>query len=394
MEGILRARTLPDPPIPWIWGGDGRYMYNLNAQDQTVSVIDGSTDTVISTITLTAGKDFASIFYRSLYHEVHVAGLNWVAIIDGDPDSGTFNTIIFSGAAPNYNLGYVSGAYLPFPIDNLLIGGSTVDIVGPHPNNNQSIVTSDRRYSGGAGHGHSLIQNQYLTPSGYLYSFDFVFKLKRRNSNGLIPTTFFNGSSTQYYLERALNKAPYHDLLGQNFPVIQFGNFCWVVSGTNLYMLAQESAQSNIFIFKNSFLTSFQRAFQEYCPNSPNRLFWTDQNGVTKIFVCLMSYDNKDMTLEGTIDRAAYKDTNEQGANVMMYNPYNGRMYVQANNNNQQNTGVGLVHVYDPTQAVASMYIKSIAVGQMKSASRVSVTGLNTFCMNRTRLYEYPNIRL
>lgn len=47
-------------------GGDYRYLYVLNRRDQTVSVIDVSTNTVTATITLTAAKTFTAVAYRSV----------------------------------------------------------------------------------------------------------------------------------------------------------------------------------------------------------------------------------------------------------------------------------------------------------------------------------------
>lgn len=80
-------------------GGDGRYLFVLNYVDQTVSVIDTNTHTVTTTISLPAGKSFASCLYRSIDKSGWVFGTSWYAKIDCNPASGTFCTVIANGTA-------------------------------------------------------------------------------------------------------------------------------------------------------------------------------------------------------------------------------------------------------------------------------------------------------
>ena len=190
-----------------------------------------------------------------------------------------------------------------------------------------------------------------------------------------------------FYLERAGNSLPANDLQSTVAPITKFGNFSVPSTGGNAYLMDE----NNVFCQFNieTGLTTSNRSFQLYCPNA-DKLLYTSQITNNVIAVCTVNNSTQVVDIDGIIDRTAYKATNESGANGMIYSPFSEMFYVQANNNSNV-TGVDLVHYYDPTLAVASMYQGSITVGEMKSASRASTAALNTMCMNRVPQWEYPD---
>lgn len=87
-------------------GGNGRYRYDLCPQARTVVVTDLNDDVGtftalsiastarVSTISLTAGVNYHNIVFRSLTQEVWVFGNTNTVVIDANPNSVTFNTIV------------------------------------------------------------------------------------------------------------------------------------------------------------------------------------------------------------------------------------------------------------------------------------------------------------
>lgn len=384
----------PSRTRPKVWnypvnlGGDYRYAYVLNAGDQTVSVIDCSTDTVVATITLTSGKDFVSLFYRPLNRHVYVLGYNsYIEEIDADSGSATFNTIVASYSFGFSSVSPIIASYLPPPFDIITVGGTSKTLEG----NDVKIwkhIKSDGRFPSTAHFrmgGHSNTPNiVYYHRSGVIQANKQIYRVTGNNNyRNTLP----------YYIERHPTSLPYNDLQAINTPVILFSNFCFVATGNNIYALDTTNAGSGLMIYDTGNLTASSRTIQEYCPNTPGKIYFASQITDNTIDIFTIDYNNMALSLEETIDRSAYKATNESGANFLGYNPYNGRLYAQANNNSNV-TGVNKIHVYDPTAAVGSRYVKSITVGEMKSSSRASTYALNTMCFNGLRLYEYPNERL
>lgn len=66
------------------------HLFVINYTDQTISVIDTDTETVVSTITLPAGYSWSCLCYNSTNDFIYVFGVNRVCKIDANPASGTF----------------------------------------------------------------------------------------------------------------------------------------------------------------------------------------------------------------------------------------------------------------------------------------------------------------
>jgi hypothetical protein len=94
------------------YGGDGRYMYVLCPKSRTVSVYDTINDvgtisgvarTSYTSIALTLANSYHSIVYRSVALQVWAFSTADVKIIDANPASGTFNTVIETITTTNFN---------------------------------------------------------------------------------------------------------------------------------------------------------------------------------------------------------------------------------------------------------------------------------------------------
>lgn len=379
--------------LPFLQGGSGRYMYWLVCNGYTVAVpttqyvavMDtGADDAIIASIELPAGKNFSSLFYRAVDQCVYVCAIGWYAKIDADPASGTFNTVIANATYNFSSAGGPSSNYLPFPLDFISTGGSQAEVPGV-TGKIPEFVTSDGLASavairmGGHSNWPAVI---YYHHSQLIAANNHLFKVVKSPS--------VNFPNVDYTIYPHTGGGLHNDLNPTGNP-IRFGNFIVFSTGSQAYLMSLESSLSQIL---GSFQTlgAVNRTIQEYCPNAPNKLFFTAQ--ITENIISVLSWaeGTYQLTDLGDINRAAYKDTNESGAAALIYNPYSGRLYCMANNNSNL-TGVSKVHVYDPTEAVLNdMYVRTVTVGEFKSDARVSVQSFNTVCMNRTRIYEYNDV--
>lgn len=378
-----RTVNQPVSNIPVVLGGDGRYMYWLCAGDQTVAVLDCSNHTV-STIALTAGKTFSMLFLVAQDKVVYVLGISYFNKIDIDPISGSFHTVVASGATLITDPKNFS--YLPFPLHSLAGAGSTMFIPVEHLNDTNYFLkwfSKDGRYGGDPlGALSTFLYNVRLYPNSKLISYEGIGLM---DFCKIYPSFRGVKTTTPFTLKRIDTISA--DLYQGAIATYVFGNF--LVGGTSgaLYILSKDYCYAPIWYFPaGSTMGGSSRLFFEYTPSS-KKLFVASKIATNlNIDVYNLPF-NSIPTLAGTIDRTAYKATNESATGDMIYNPYNGLLYVMGQSNSST-TGVNLVHRYDPTQAVASMYIGSTAIGEFINASRQSNHSLNAAVMNRTRFWE------
>lgn len=383
-----KQEEFPPIEIPINVGGSGRYMYNLNCGDQTVSVIDGATDTVISTITLTSSKAFASLFYRSLDQSVWVLGLNYFDRIDANEASGTFNTIVESGATIIDIAGGAS--YLTWPLDVITSLSLNFRWVPVKYINNSTEAQKDYLWSfnssivGQVTGGHHFGLNSRLHPKSKLIELTRNQAINTRFGKVLDRSKNINVNSP-YTLTGVYHPSDLDDSAAASYA---FGNFRLCTTSGAVYLIYTAYSYSAI-VFLPAVGFGAGVYFQEYCPNA-GRVFWASK--VTYVRTSSFNIGKGTYTSVGINDRAAYKATNEDATEDMMYNPYNGKLYVQGKRHSTLTTGVNKVHVYDPTAVLASMYLSSITVGEMASTLRHGNYSLNAFCMNRTRYWEAPEV--
>lgn len=392
----IAAEEIPAMPDV-ILGGDGRYMYWLIANNYTsgspttqyVMVTDaGASDAIIDTITLTANKNFSAIYFRAVDTTIHVGSSTWVDVIDARPASGTWNTVINSGAYDwSSSAAPPIAMYLPYPLDFFTTGGTNVPVFDetdnvPYVNN---IIGNNELDYGLRLGGHSNWPNSvYYHESQLIWSNNNFFKV--------INQEHVDWPNSTYHMEGYQGGAVFNDLNGQFAYPIRFGNFQVCVTTNSAYLLPLHSVGTQISQTPWPTLGTSSRVMQEYAPNA-RKLFFANQISNNNISVLSFDTVNHILVDDGDIDRTAYKATNENGAAMIIYNPYNGYIYVQANNNSNV-TGVNKFHVYDPTQVTASMYIRSVTLGEFKSDSRASINALNSAVINRTRLFEFSDVNL
>lgn len=386
-------QPMPSP----IMGGNGRYMYWLVCNNYTVAVPTvqyvivtdaGNNDVKVDSIPLTANKNFSSIHYRSVDQTVHVAGEeSWINIIDANSASGTFNDVIVDAT---YLWGSCAPSimnYLPYPLDFFTTGGTSKIVYG-QPNNLPLTLMNVGNAPGDIGlrfGGHSNFPNSvYYHSSQVLYSNRNLFQLINTPSD-LFP-------NTDYQVIAYQGGGDFNDLNGAFTYSVRFADFYTTCTTNSVYLFALNTAVSDIAQTPWPTMGTTERVMHEYAPNA-RKIFYANQ--ISNNIIGVMSLDSVNHLLVdgGDIDRTAYKATNESGCAMLIYNPYNGFIYAMANNNINL-TGVDKVHVYDPTQSTASMYVRTITIGEFKSQHRASVQSMNTATMNRTRLFEHPNVHL
>lgn len=384
-----RFVNYPVRSMPLAMGDSGQYLYILCSQDQTVSVIDCSTNTLAATITLTASKAFSMLFYRALDRSVYVLGTSFFNQIDSNPLSGTFNTVISSGATTMTSPKALS--YLPFPFDSLGCwndGGARFDMPFKDINNASTFLkwfSGDGRRSGDLRAGHGTIANMHLHPNSRLLEVsgganDVNFSRIFERSKDLKVTSKFTVKRDQPTL---------HALFSSCVSSYVFKNcFCGISNGT-LLIISKEYEHSPILLNPAGGPSSASLLFFEYAPNA-KRLFSGGKSG-TNLYVWDVAPGS--VTGVGIIDRTAYKATNDDGTEDIIYNPYNGFVYVQGKSFGGSATGVNKIHYYDPTLALGSMYLGSITVGEMGNATaRGANSSLNAMVLNRTRYWEDYNV--
>lgn len=399
IPSVNTNRELPIIDIPIDIGGTGRYIYVLNSLDQTVSILDtDASDAVIATLTLTASKNFCFLFYRSVDHAVYVLGTSYYNKIDADDNSGTLNTIVASGTCSETSPG--NSSYVTWPFDILANGAGGpsgtdrwypfFNLIADNTYNRNYYNYYERNKSlGQLTFGHSPGRNVRLHPRSKL--------LENSYNNGPISIRFARmlhwskDVQTDGPFTLVENYAP-ADLSITMVASYVFGNFIMCNTNGAVYLQSTKYNLSPLLPTGNiSGGISGGLNFLEYAANA-GKVFWGWKNALGSPRMTVHTVGPGTYTTIGTIDRTAYKDTNETCTQDIMYNPHSGRIYVQGMGSSST-TGVAKIHVYDPTQAVlASMYLRSITVGEQMSTLRVGNTSLNSMCMNRTRYWEAPDV--
>lgn len=382
------------PPMPNIvYGGTGQYMFWLVLNNYTTSVPTAQSvvvtdaldsDNTVATIPLTANKNYSSIHYCAVDQTVHVAGADWITVIDANPASGTFldiiedETLTWASCTPNIM------SYLPYPLDFFTTGGtSRARLGGPAlPQMSADIGNlspADIRLGG-----HSNFPNScYYHESNLIYTNRNLIRCVGQSGNL---------ANKDYSMYGYSGGGVFNDLNGTHSFSIRFGNFQVLVTSNSAYLMSLDNIATQIMQEPWPTLATSSRVYQEYAPNA-EKLFFSNQISNNNISVIGFNKVNHLLTDLGDIDRTPYKATNENGAAGIIYNPANGFIYVMANNNLNV-TGVDKVHVYDPTQATASMYVRTITIGEFKSDARVSIQSFNNACINRTRIFEFTDVIL
>lgn len=174
-------------------GGNGRYRYDLCPQARTVVVTDLNDDvgtftalsiastSRVATINLTAGVNYHNIVFRSITQEVWVFGNTNTVVINADPSSGTFNTIL---RTITVGISGENGIVYYNPTNDLFHRGPT--IFNPKTDSTTSI-SSTPIIGGGATRGYYF--NGFFTNDGNGFTQGIVNDLSTDIIHGLIPSS-------------------------------------------------------------------------------------------------------------------------------------------------------------------------------------------------------------
>lgn len=340
--------TLPDE------AGNGRYLYVLNHTDQTVSVIDCDSNTVTTTISLTAGDDIHTIVYRHIDKCVYCFGAKAspvYRVIDADPASGTFNTVIgggsFSVRVDVAEYDYINDVFW------LAREGALYVAVG----SSLSVTALTNVYFKNVAARNGL---QYLLPLNSFAVCDqnAVYTI---NAN----TYRINGSFGTNGVSVLVGEARYNHKNGKIYTVGE-----GVVYAHNL-------DQSLVQVIVAAAASRMHIAFS-YANNKAFAGHYNSNN--------IAVIDTSTDTPVGSITKGS-TGTNEIATRSILSCPYNGLIYAQASNNNLFATGVNKVHVIDPTQVLASMYQSAITVGNMMATGVATDQYIgNQMCFNALKI--------
>lgn len=400
--GINSRRETPLAPIPEFYGGDERYLYIPNWYDQTVSVIDTDTDTVITTISLTAAKNFASVFYRAINKSVYLFGDSYFNRIDADPDSGTFHTLVEAGAS-SVNLSGTGLCYLPWPLDIICNSGASVrwhkfinhnDATAAGNDyvifeRNSGISIGGNSNYGPITFGHAIGIARLAPKNGIMffrseqsYKYKVLCSSKDINTNGHFT---FVQEPWQMDLDRV-------GVVGNGYI---FDNMVLPGSSGSIYSQRRgihASPLGRVLVNGSGGVTPFMA---EYCPvngkGAPSGYYcFAGESVLTSVFtVGFNTY-----TDNGDLDRTAYKAAGETKTSQIIYNHRNNKLYVRGQAFSQFPTVCNLIHVYDMSQPVASMYLTSITVGNLVSTQKLGNNAVNNMCFNQTKYYEAWGVTL
>lgn len=402
---VNRQIDMPVIDFPTDPGGDGAYKYVLCAPGQTVDY--WTTGTTTTSITLTAGKSFASIHYRSLNKSIYVLGASYFDRIDADPTSGTFNTVVESGATimttpKNY-------CYLPWPID-AFAGQSIPRWVPVKFINSQASIdlevwtSKDTNKQAVPTFGHGRPQNMTLHPRMKMLQLD--------NIDGSGPILFDILDSSK----DVMTSAPYifkrrtlHSDLGQsNAKTFCFGSWMPMITNGSLYPQHHEYGMGGLVPF-GSLATGLGSSYyiMGFAPNNDPTASGVSHQGIlfigTKTLnVVVKAYSvnfNGAMTLVATLDRSAYiaaNSLNEDSTDDIMYCPYDGYVYVKAHRHSSLTTGINRIYRYNPYpgSGAGPALVDVITANEMCNTDEHGNYTVNKMCMNQTRYWEAPDVIL
>lgn len=393
----FKLRNVPRTEIPArgykFPGGTYQYGFCLNSNDQTVTIWDCSTDTVDSTVTLTASKGFSSAFYRSIDKSIYVLGNSWFDRIDFDPDSGTFGTVVESAASI---VGSVAAQnYLPYPIDGFIPGrantgldfifipASLIRDYSPHV----YLREREKKYptfnSNAPRIGHQNILSARYHPSYNMIEVENTFfdiltntnKYRSDNKFKLIANDIANTASGGYGAN-ILGQASVFHYLFRNFLLLPTSTSCYVVGRRSTSMYSQTLTHG---------CGSSGRFIWEYDPASRRVMM----QGKLATQGSVFELGHGTVTDLGDLSRSAYKGTNEDGTDDMAYNPVYKKVYVQGRQHGSSGGGgVDKVHIYDLSQSLGSMYQSSMTVGDNSGTARASAYAVNMIGFNGNRYWE------
>jgi YVTN family beta-propeller protein len=311
--------------------GDGRYLFVLNYVDQTVSVIDTNSHTVIDTVALPSGTGFSSCLYRSANKTGWFFGNSGYAVMDCDPASGTFRSILSNGFLGINSA--QSGCAYDYINDIIYTGCANNAIFKLVPDT--LALTNLGTYIG-------------ITParSHHMY---FISSLKAIYFGDDVQGQFILstdiGLPIYGFAQGFISQMRYNLLNGKLY---QVGNEQVIVRSVN--PVKQVASINNTAIRRGS-LTLIPSVNKGYTGS-----YLGNEIGV---------FNTSSDTNIGTLSKSSLA-ANEFGTRMVLYSSYSDRVYAQAMNNSNQTTGVDRIHIFNPNTDTHQGYI---VVGNMAAAN-------------------------
>ena len=359
-----------------------RYLYILNFTDQTVSVFDTNSHTVVATITLSSGKNITAVHYVPKNHSVYALASAWYDRIDANPASGTFNTVVQSGAftnnsnVPVTNYNPVVDAFMS-TFGELFFIGSDNSVNMASSNNKWPVIFRPTLINEGR---NFSITNLNVSPSNVVPFGTTGLFLVPGSNNGTMFAIYklVNYRGTLSWIDVSFGESK--NRVGYPCKV---GNF--IFSGrTNVGSYDVIDLETGLTLTTFS-LSPTDRVSAKYVPvgGVGGRIF-VYQKINTNTNISVVDWATK--TDMGDISRSGYKATDENCTKQAIYCPYDKCFYVMGGNTAGTGT-VNKLHRYDPTQVLASMYVNSYTIGNSATDSAHYLE--RVMCMNGIERYDY-----
>lgn len=338
---LSTSQTLPAK------NGDGRYLFVLCVNDQTVYIIDTNGHSVSSPITLPSGKSFGACAYRYLNKTVYTIGLNYVAIIDADPASGTFGTILSHSATVGTTNNQIAGLAYDYIHDKFWVGATNGQLTKLDP----GTLTATNLGTAGGFFPPRCEWMQFIAPLRMMFIGD------ETNGSMLVSVD----SEVPVYALGAVYLAGQLEYNFNNGNIYQSRNSQCIVTGSNPI---KPIATINNNAFSRGSLKVIQSSNKIYGCSPFNNSIGVI-NGATN-------------TTIATITKTS-PDINETGSRQIVYGQYANRIYVMGTAISNATTGVTRIHIFDPTNDTYQGYV---TVGNLESSSSTVYRG-HQMCANQ-----------
>jgi hypothetical protein len=343
------------------YGGDGRYMYVLCPKSRTVSVYDTINDigtisgvvrTGYTSIALTFANSYHSIVYRSVALQVWAFSTADVKIIDADPTSGTFNTVIETITTTNFSP--VTAVTYASENDTFYQSSSSYNAVS------RILVASPTTI---------IYRNPLPTATNTGY-FPRINSIITGGSNGECQAVSNIVNNTVHVLlAGSVTNLAHYIIKGKHYN----GNLTYYGR-----TLDNGTAEASITLAASS-----QRGDVAYNPTN-SRVVIGNYNSLTCVVAGIIPFASI-----GSVQSqlAGILASNTQAYSSITYSPYSGKIYVKSISNAGNLTGCNRVYIIDTTQALASMVCGYFTVDD---SDRIIGQYNNSYmCCNQLKVNEY-----
>jgi len=361
------------------------------------------TNPVVATITLSSSKNFCAIIYRAVDDSVYCFGASYFDRIDADPTSGTFNTVVESGTAAAVTDASTL-TYLPWPLDIIANSASTYRFIkfvnkndtaasladyNMYARNAGSFINGNSNNIGLATFGHAIGYARLAPKSGIMFfRSEQSYKYKILNSKKGLDTNgnyTFVQESWQMDLDRI-------GMVGSGYI---FGNVVLPGSSGTIYKQMRGMDVSPIGAAGPT-SGGVSPNYVEYCPIygkgvGRGLLVYAGKGGMD---MAVFTIGYNDYTSVGTLSKTAYRAATENATDNILFNHRNNQLYARGYSTLTLPGTVNLVHAYDLTQSLSSMYVGSIPVGNPQSAITTRGMSMSNMTFNQTKYYGAEDVIL